>query len=83
MRLNEVTSGKSCQICNIYVEPKLKRRLYELGFVPNAVVEILNISPMARAYLLKVQGAILALRGEIAHKIEVKDIQNIIDYAYL
>ena len=71
MRLNELTSGKICFVNKIHTEPKLKRRLYELGFVPNAMIEIINVSPMAKAFLLKIQESIFAIRGEIAQKIEV------------
>ena len=74
MKLCELSSGNSCLIVNIYAEPKLKRRLYELGFLPNSTIELLNVSPMSRAYLIRINNSIFAIRKDIANKIQVKEI---------
>ena len=74
MRLSELSSGKMCRVDKILIEPRLKRRLYELGFVKNALVQIIDVSPMSRAYLVIIQGSIFAIRGEIAKKIECVEI---------
>ena len=70
MTLSELKVGAVCKVDYIQSEPRLRRHLYELGFVKGATVQIIDISPMHRAYLVIVQNSIFALRCEIAKKIQ-------------
>ena len=75
MKLNELTSGSVAKILQVHSAPTMKRRLYELGIIPNDYVQIINISPMRRAYLIKIHGSIFALRSEIVQSIEVEPFE--------
>lgn len=70
-KLSNVASHKVCKIITVTAEPQLRRRLFELGFVEGAIVEILNISPMSRAYLLNVQNSLLCIRRSVLEHILV------------
>lgn len=56
--------GQSAKIFKIQGSEKIKNRLLELGFVKNAVVEILAVSSLKKTFLLKVQNGVLAIRHD-------------------
>ena len=72
LRLSELSSKTICKVVDIYADPQLRRRLFELGFVENATVQIINISPMSCAYLLLVQNSLICIRTNILDHIYVK-----------
>ena len=49
----------------------MKRRLYDLGFLPGEKVECVLNNPFRNPRAYKINGAILALRDELAREIEV------------
>lgn len=48
-----------------------KRRLFDLGFLPDETIEILNISPLKKTYLLNIKGYVIAIRKNLADNIEI------------
>ncbi len=64
-RLNEIVDKRFCKIVDISAPTQLRRRLFELGFIKGAIVQIINVSPMAHAYLLSVQNSLLCIRANI------------------
>lgn len=76
-KLSEMPSNKVCKIVSISAEPRLRRRLLELGFVTGATVQVVNISPMSRAFLLVVQNSLLCVRRDVLEHIEVNDLSGL------
>ena len=71
-RLSDICSKKFCQVIDICATPQLRHRLFELGFVRGAIVQVVNISPLSRAYLIYVQGSLLCIRASVLAHIFVK-----------
>ena len=72
IRLSDIASKKFCKIVDVCATPQLRRRLFELGFVCGAVVQVINISPMSRAYLINVQDSLLCIRASVLAHILVE-----------
>ena len=53
---------------------KIKRRLYELGLLPNHRVVVVRASLLKKAYLIEVGGYCLTLRRTIMDSIKVSKI---------
>ena len=71
MILSDCSCGQIVKIKDIVCNSNLKRRLFELGFIKNAVVEIIDISSFRHAFLIRLHNSLLALRKYIAKTIEV------------
>ena len=69
--LFDLKIGQKCVISNILINTPLKRRLIDIGLIPEGVVECVGKSPLGdpKAYLIS--GAVIALRKEVAEKIQV------------
>ena len=70
-RLVEARVGDRCRIIGCKSEPKLRRRLIELGFCVGQEVEVLSISPLKNSFLVVVRGSVVAIRKSVASKLEV------------
>ncbi len=77
LKLSEMPSNKVCKVVSISAEPRLRRRLLELGFVTGATVQVVNISPMSRAFLLVVQNSLLCIRRDVLEHIEVDNLRGL------
>jgi len=64
--LNEVVT-----INKINGESQLKRRLLDLGFLPNSFVQCVLISPFKDPKAYKINGSVIAIRNKDAKNIEV------------
>ena len=73
-KLCEIVSGKLVQVHSVSGGGAIKRRLLELGFVPNAVLKVLNVSPFGKAFLIDCVGSVVALRLNVAGLINVVEI---------
>ncbi|MGC4378726.1 FeoA family protein [Fictibacillus sp. Mic-4] len=62
--LSQVKTGEMFQINKIQLEGPLKRRLLDLGFIPGAVVEVLQKSPLGDPVAYRVSNTTIALRKE-------------------
>ena len=72
MSLSDLKNGDFAKILSVHNEESLRRRLYDLGFFPNSLVECVLISPFSSPILYKVNGALIALRKSDANLIEVE-----------
>ena len=70
-KLNNLSEGEWAEIVSSSNEPNMKRRLFDMGFVPGALVECVQIAPFGdpKAYLIK--NTVIALRSEDSEKISV------------
>lgn len=69
--LDKLTPGNSAHVKNINADGKLKRRLYDLGFITGTLVKALRKSPGGDPHAYFVRGTVIALRQEDAAKIEL------------
>lgn len=69
--LFDLNVGQNCKILKIFVDDLLKRRLIDIGLIPESEVCCVGQSPLGdpKAYLI--QGAVIALRREICENIIV------------
>ena len=74
MLLSECRSGQIVKVKNVVSEPSLRRRLFELGFLKDSCIQVLDVSPFRYAFLLKINDSVFALRQQIAQKIVVEEL---------
>lgn len=72
MTLDMVSVGDFVTVTEVKTSFELRQRLFDIGLVPGAVVQVLHKSPSGnpRAYLIK--GAVIALRNYDAEQITVR-----------
>lgn len=63
--------GKKATISHLQLKGDMRRRLLDLGFVPNTAVQCLYRSPLGDPTAYLVRGAVIALRQEDAEQIIV------------
>lgn len=70
-RLSSLSDGEWGEIVSCCNEPVMKRRLYDMGFVPGASVGCMQTAPFGdpKAYMIK--NTVVALRSEDSAKIFV------------
>ncbi len=71
MTLNQLKEGESCYIKDINASESFKQRLYELGFLKNSKVEILNKAPFEGPIVVELKGCFISMRLNDASKIEI------------
>lgn len=74
MTLDQLNVGDKCIVKNINDNSKIKRRLLDIGLIPNTKVECVlsNVSEDSLAYLIR--GTVIAIRKIDAKEIEVRDV---------
>ena len=72
--LSQVKKNTNYKISSITGDVYLKRRVLELGILPNEKIKILSISPLKNSYLVAVKNYSLALRKNILDNILVEEI---------
>jgi len=71
--LNLATIGNHCVVMNISKEfSELRSRLFALGVIPGAIVEVLRIAPLGDPMQLKVGGSFISIRKSEAAIITVE-----------
>ena len=71
--LSEANSGDRCIVLEIAPEPaELRSRLYALGVIPGALLEILRFAPFGDPMQVKVGGSFISIRKAEAKIIQVK-----------
>lgn len=70
--LDQLPVGQDCQVRSLTAPDKLRRRLLDLGFIPGAKIRIKRKAPLGDPTAYLVRGAVIALREEEAHFIQVK-----------
>lgn len=69
VNLSVAKTGQKFRIAGMTVEGVLRRRLLDLGFVPGAVVEVLQKSPLGDPVAYRVRMMTVALRREESDRI--------------
>jgi len=73
MVLTELKLGQTAKVVNINtIEPVLRKKLLNLGFLPKAQVQLLRIAPMGDPIAVRCANSSIALRKSIAKKIMVE-----------
>ena len=76
LSLKDCVFGRSYRVVKINQLPiKIRRRLCDLGFVPNTEVRLLRRSLLGKAYLLELRGYVLSVRWTLAEAIVVEGLQ--------
>ncbi len=70
--LADLSVGGRGIIVEIRAEGNTRRRLLDLGFVPDTIVEAVRRSPMGDPTAYQVRGAVIALREEDAVAVLVR-----------
>lgn len=68
--------GEKAVIKDIDNSSAMKKRLFELGFIPGTEVECVLISPLGDPKAFLVKNTVMALREEDSVKITVFDIEK-------
>jgi len=73
--LSSLAVGSKGKVASIGIDGLLRRRLLDLGVVPDSVIEVVRVSPAGdpTAYLIK--GSLIGLRKSEANNILVNPIQ--------
>jgi ferrous iron transport protein A len=69
--LSELPLGKSARIKAISGERGFRRRLLELGLLPETLVRVLRVAPLGDPLELQVRGTCLSIRRSEASQIDV------------
>lgn len=70
MALSDAKTGMQFKIGQVEIQGVLRRRLLDLGFVPGAVVSVLQRSPLGDPVAFRVNNTTIALRKEEASLIK-------------
>ncbi|WP_054950299.1 FeoA family protein [Numidum massiliense] len=70
--LNDAQVGDRVRIVNVAIEGTMRRRLLDLGFIPGAIVEVLQKSPLGDPIAYYVSHTTIALRQEESSQIFVE-----------
>ncbi|MBO1579803.1 FeoA family protein [Bacillus sp. XF8] len=62
--LSNFQTGQFVQIEKIKLEGTMKRRLLDLGFIPGAIIKVLQKSPLGDPIAYQVSNTTIALRSE-------------------
>lgn len=71
-RLGELPPGAKAVVRSVAAAKNVRQRLFDLGFVPGAEVEVIRTGPLGDPGAYGVRGAVFALRREDARKILVE-----------
>lgn len=71
VRLSSVATGCRCRVCTVRIHDVMRRRLMDLGLVPDAEVLVLRRAPLNDPIEVRIANAYVALRREEAERIEV------------
>lgn len=71
MGINELTANSRAKVVKINASPKITARLNSLGLTEGANCKLIRIAPLGDPILIEVKGVSLALRLDLARKIQV------------
>ncbi|AMA74339.1 FeoA family protein [Aneurinibacillus thermoaerophilus] len=74
--LAELLPGDKAKVVALSGEGLVRRRLLDLGIVPQTVVEAVRRSPIGDPVAYRVRGTLIGLRKEDAMKIMVEPLRN-------
>lgn len=71
-RLSELRKGEKAMIVKLNLNGLTRRRLFDLGFIPGTVIQVVFESPLGDPVAYLVRDTLIALRKEESEKIEVE-----------
>ena len=71
-KLDELKIGETCLIKKVNGEGRLRRRLFDMGVTPGAVVTVKKFAPLGDPIEVTLRGYELTLRKSEAHLIELE-----------
>lgn len=73
MVLSELNAGQSAEIVNMHkMEPIMRKKLLNLGFLPKAKIELLRLAPMGDPIVIRCANSSIALRKAVVSNIQVE-----------
>ena len=73
MILSELKVGQTASIININgIEPVMRKKLLNLGFLPKAKIQLLRVAPLGDPIAIRCANSSIALRKSIAKQIMVE-----------
>lgn len=76
MVLSDLSAGQSATIVNMHkMEPIMRKKLLNLGFLPKAKVELLRLAPMGDPVVIRCANSSIALRKVVVGQIQVELIE--------
>lgn len=73
MVLSELKVGQIANIVNMNaIEPIMRKKLLNMGFLPKAKVQLLRVAPMGDPIAVRCANSSIALRKNLAKKIQVE-----------
>ncbi len=73
MVLSDLKVGQSASIINMHnMQPVMRKKLLNMGFLPTAQIELLRIAPMGDPIAVRCANSSIALRKELAKQIQVE-----------
>jgi len=73
MVLSELKIGQIANIVNLHdVEPVMRKRLLNFGFLPQAKIELLRSAPMGDPLAIRCANSSIAIRKALASQITVE-----------
>ncbi|PKF63461.1 ferrous iron transport protein A [Psychromonas sp. psych-6C06] len=73
MVLSELRAGQSATIVSMQeMEPIMRKKLLNLGFLPKAKVELLRLAPMGDPVVIRCASSSIALRKVVLGHIQVE-----------
>ena len=73
MVLSDLSAGQCAQIVNMHdLEPVMRKKLLNLGFLPKAQVQLLRLAPMGDPVVIRCANSSIALRKAVVSQIKVE-----------
>lgn len=73
MILSELKVGQSANIINMRdIEPVMRKKLLNMGFLPKARIQLLRVAPMGDPIAVRCANSSIALRKNLAQMIQVE-----------
>ena len=73
MVLSELKVGQIAHIVSMHdIEPVMRKKLLNMGFLPKASVQLLRVAPMGDPIAVRCANSSIALRKNLAQKIQVE-----------
>lgn len=73
-KLSELRKGETAIIVSVNLNGLTRRRLYDLGFIPGTLVQVVFESPLGDPVAYLIRNTLIALRKDESEKIEVEII---------
>jgi ferrous iron transport protein A len=74
--LSELLPGSQARVLALSMEGIVRRRLLDLGIVPQTVIEVVRRSPIGDPTAYRVRGTTIGLRKEDAKQIMVEPLEK-------